>query len=52
MTDETRDPSLDLIEDTDNGLRPEDGDQLIDGAPVDDYSIEELMAIGEEVPDE
>lgn len=58
MTDEptitpaAEDPSTGLIVQTDNGLRPEDGDQLIDGRPVDDYTVEELLALGEAVPDE
>lgn len=46
------DPSLDLIEQTDNGLRPEDGDQTVNGLPLEDFSDEELIALAEEIAEE
>lgn len=39
------DPNVGLVVETDNSLRPEDGDQLIAGVPVDQYTVDELMAL-------
>lgn len=41
------DPSVSLIVQTDNGLRPEDGDQIFNGRPIDDYTDEELLALSD-----
>lgn len=39
------DPNVGLVVETDNGLRPEDGDQLIAGYDIESYTDEELAAM-------
>lgn len=40
------DPSFGLIEQTDNGLKPDDPqEQAIDGKPLADMTLDEVMAL-------